>query len=320
MANTGRGFQLVLALDAAIRTSSRSAGGRSCSRAGTRLTRATRTRWTARFASRLGHETGPSSSPRWAQAASTSARSCGALAARSSRRTPGSSCAGLIHSDGCRTVNRFKTRLPSGRVAEYAYPRYFFSDLSADIRGLFCASCERLGLRWTQSNHRNISISHRTSVALLDENVGPKCERYAARRACLASAARRRGRLAGSRCVPAQAVKLAGDRLAGLLHDLHAARAAHEVQAHQGAIVAAGLEDEHVGALGAQLARLVAQASAGGRAHQRGEAVGRRAADDRGDRRHRVQADDEVEVGAAQQVEVRRSSRCRRRRSAARRS
>jgi hypothetical protein len=82
---------------------------------------------------------------------------------------------GLIHSDGCRTVNRFKTRLPSGRVAEYAYPRYFFSNLSADIRGLLCESCERLGLRWTQSNPRNISISHRTSVALLDENVGPKC-------------------------------------------------------------------------------------------------------------------------------------------------
>jgi len=82
---------------------------------------------------------------------------------------------GLIHSDGCRTVNRFKTRLPSGRVAEYAYPRYFFSNLSADIRGLFCESCERRGLRWTQSNPRNISISHRASVALLDENVGPKC-------------------------------------------------------------------------------------------------------------------------------------------------
>jgi hypothetical protein len=82
---------------------------------------------------------------------------------------------GLIHSDGCRTVNRFKTVLPSGRVAQYAYPRYFFSNLSADIRGLFCASCEQLGLRWTQSNHRNISISHRASVALLDEHVGPKC-------------------------------------------------------------------------------------------------------------------------------------------------
>jgi hypothetical protein len=81
---------------------------------------------------------------------------------------------GLIHSDGCRTVNRFRTRLPSGRVAEYAYPRYFFSNLSADIRGLFCDACDHLGLRWTQSNPRNISISHRASVTLLDEYVGPK--------------------------------------------------------------------------------------------------------------------------------------------------
>jgi hypothetical protein len=81
---------------------------------------------------------------------------------------------GLIHSDGCRTVNRFKTRLPSGRVAEYAYPRYFFSNLSPDIRRLFCDACDRLGLRWTQSNPRNISVSHRASVALLDDYVGPK--------------------------------------------------------------------------------------------------------------------------------------------------
>jgi hypothetical protein len=81
---------------------------------------------------------------------------------------------GLIHSDGCRTVNRFKTELPSGRVAEYAYPRYFFSNLSADIRRIFCDHCELLGIRWTQSNPRNISISHRASVALLDEFVGPK--------------------------------------------------------------------------------------------------------------------------------------------------
>ena len=81
---------------------------------------------------------------------------------------------GLIHSDGCRTVNRFKTKLPSGRVAEYEYVRYFFSNLSADIRGLFCTVCEELGIRWTQSNHRNISVSHRDSVAKLEEIVGPK--------------------------------------------------------------------------------------------------------------------------------------------------
>ncbi|HKH18270.1 MAG TPA: hypothetical protein VKA57_12150 [Solirubrobacteraceae bacterium] len=81
---------------------------------------------------------------------------------------------GLIHSDGCRVINRFKTKLPSGRVAEYEYPRYFFSNLSADIRGLFCEYCERLGVRWTQSNHRNISVSHRRSVAILDGFIGPK--------------------------------------------------------------------------------------------------------------------------------------------------
>jgi hypothetical protein len=81
---------------------------------------------------------------------------------------------GLIHSDGCRTVNRFTTKLPSGRVAEYAYPRYFFSNESADIRSLFCATCDRLGIRWTQSNRRNVSVSHRDSVALLDAFVGPK--------------------------------------------------------------------------------------------------------------------------------------------------
>jgi hypothetical protein len=81
---------------------------------------------------------------------------------------------GLLHSDGCRTVNRFTTKLPSGRVAEYAYPRWFFSNRSADIRGLFCECCEGLGIRWTQSNPRNISVSHRDSVALLDSFVPAK--------------------------------------------------------------------------------------------------------------------------------------------------
>lgn len=81
---------------------------------------------------------------------------------------------GLIHSDGCRTINRFTTRLPSGRIAEYEYVRYFFSNRSADIRAMFCRVCEELGIRWTQSNARNISISHRDSVAIMERLVGPK--------------------------------------------------------------------------------------------------------------------------------------------------
>ncbi len=81
---------------------------------------------------------------------------------------------GLIHSDGCRTVNRFTSTLPSGRVREYAYARYFFSNLSPGIRGLFCTTCDRLGIRWTRSSARNVSVSHRDSVAALDRFVGPK--------------------------------------------------------------------------------------------------------------------------------------------------
>jgi hypothetical protein len=90
------------------------------------------------------------------------------------RRHPRELLRGLIHSDGCRTVNRFRTKLPSGRLAEYEYPRYFFSNHSAGIRGIFCDHCDLLGIRWTQSNPRNISIAHRISVARLDEFVGPK--------------------------------------------------------------------------------------------------------------------------------------------------
>ena len=90
------------------------------------------------------------------------------------RQYPEALIRGLIHSDGCRVENRFRTSLPSGRVAQYSYVRYFFSNLSADIRAIFIDHCEVLGIRVTQSNHRNLSISHRKSVALMDKIVGPK--------------------------------------------------------------------------------------------------------------------------------------------------
>jgi hypothetical protein len=82
---------------------------------------------------------------------------------------------GLIHSDGCRTVNAFTTRLPSGRVADYSYVRYFFTNHSPDIRRIFAEHCELLGIRVTQPNHRNLAISHRDSVTIMERIVGPKC-------------------------------------------------------------------------------------------------------------------------------------------------
>jgi hypothetical protein len=81
---------------------------------------------------------------------------------------------GLIHSDGSRCMNRFSVNLPTGRIGRYAYPRYFFTNYSEDIRRIFCDHCDLLGIRWSQSNPRNISVSHRDSVAILDSFVGPK--------------------------------------------------------------------------------------------------------------------------------------------------
>jgi hypothetical protein len=89
-------------------------------------------------------------------------------------RYPEAFIRGLIHSDGSRCINQVNTALPSGRHAHYEYVRYFFTNYSEDIRRIFCEHCELLDIRWTQSNPRNISISHRDSTAILDRIVGPK--------------------------------------------------------------------------------------------------------------------------------------------------
>lgn len=56
----------------------------------------------------------------------------------------------------------------------YAYPRYTFTNGSADIRALFTASCDRLGIAWRQMNATNVSVARRASVERLDAFVGPK--------------------------------------------------------------------------------------------------------------------------------------------------
>jgi hypothetical protein len=42
------------------------------------------------------------------------------------------------------------------------------------VNGLFSATCDALGVRWTRSNHRSVSVAHRRSVALLDAHIGMK--------------------------------------------------------------------------------------------------------------------------------------------------
>jgi hypothetical protein len=72
---------------------------------------------------------------------------------------------GLIHSDGCRVLNRVNGK---------DYPRYFFSQVSDDIRRLFCRACSDLGIEYTLNRPNSVSIARRGSVALLDSFVGPK--------------------------------------------------------------------------------------------------------------------------------------------------
>lgn len=80
---------------------------------------------------------------------------------------------GLIHSDGCRSTNRVRRPGKDGD-RWYEYPRYFFTNASDDIRGLFTDALDRLGIDWKQSNRRVISIAKGEAVARMDEFVGPK--------------------------------------------------------------------------------------------------------------------------------------------------
>ena len=99
-------------------------------------------------------------------AASTSARSSSRTGSkRSWTALPREFLRGLIHSDGCRVLNRVNGK---------DYPRYFFTQVSDDIRGLFCETCRRLGIHYTQNNWKTISIARSGSVSRLDEFVGPK--------------------------------------------------------------------------------------------------------------------------------------------------
>ena len=86
---------------------------------------------------------------------------------------PGAFARGLFHSDGCRVVNRVRRQTSMGE-RHYEYPRYFFSNESADILGLCGWALDLLGVGWRLSRRNSISVARREAVARLDEFVGPK--------------------------------------------------------------------------------------------------------------------------------------------------
>ena len=80
---------------------------------------------------------------------------------------------GLIHSDGCRHINRVRRPLKDGD-RWYEYTRYNFTNESTDIQRIFTDALDRLGIAWKQMNRKNVSVARREAVARLDEFVGPK--------------------------------------------------------------------------------------------------------------------------------------------------
>ncbi|WP_176725030.1 MULTISPECIES: transcriptional regulator [unclassified Streptomyces] len=84
---------------------------------------------------------------------------------------------GLVHSDGCRITN-WTERTVAGVRKRYEYPRYFFTNVSADIRRLYCDTLDRVGVEWRETRRGdvpyNISVARRASVALMDLRVGAK--------------------------------------------------------------------------------------------------------------------------------------------------
>src|SRR5262249_39120003 len=69
-------------------------------------------------------------------------------------REPEAFVRGLIHSDGCRVMNRV---VVDGK--DYAYPRYFFTQVSKDIQELFCRSLRQLRIDYTFSSRgKDVSI------------------------------------------------------------------------------------------------------------------------------------------------------------------
>jgi hypothetical protein len=86
---------------------------------------------------------------------------------------PGRFLRGLFHSDGCRVTN-WTVRTVAGQRKRYEYPRYFFTNASADIRGLCCWALDLLDIDHRHPSERNISVARAEAVAKLDEHVGPK--------------------------------------------------------------------------------------------------------------------------------------------------
>lgn len=80
---------------------------------------------------------------------------------------------GLFNSDGCRVAN-WATRTVAGQVKRYEYPRYMFSNESADIMTICQWALDLLTIPWRMPRRNALSVARREAVSRLDEFIGPK--------------------------------------------------------------------------------------------------------------------------------------------------
>ncbi|GAA2153136.1 hypothetical protein GCM10009844_37170 [Nocardioides koreensis] len=80
---------------------------------------------------------------------------------------------GLFHSDGS-WVRNWASRMVAGERKRYDYPRWQFTNVSDDIRGLCGWALDLVGVAWRRSNWKTLSVSRHADVARLDELIGPK--------------------------------------------------------------------------------------------------------------------------------------------------
>lgn len=80
---------------------------------------------------------------------------------------------GLFHSDGCRVKN-WATQIVAGEKKRYDYPRWQFTNESAEIMAWCREALDLLDIPWRQSSRRVLSVSKRDAVSRLDDLIGLK--------------------------------------------------------------------------------------------------------------------------------------------------
>jgi len=80
---------------------------------------------------------------------------------------------GLFHSDGCR-VNNWALQVVAGEKKRYEYPRWQFTNESAEIMAWCQEALDLLDIPWRQSSRRLLSVSRLHAVSRLDDLIGLK--------------------------------------------------------------------------------------------------------------------------------------------------